>query len=216
MDWGLFVAVIALYVAIVEHRRNNSTSVAILKASGAAHTEVDVNNEKLFLCLEFTIRNRGLPLFSPTVALFWQSADGRGTKKFTLESADKAKATEFARGMIGTFSISTAGLREDPTSFLLDLSDIVKQNARLKIYSQGFEAYEISIGGWVCRLVHKWNRIANGFNYRFMRHVDIPTGKAVSIPKYLRPFSVDLFGAVESFLEMMRSERERNRERSEH
>jgi hypothetical protein len=75
-------------------------------------------------------------------------------------------------------------------NFIRQLEDTRKQKARICIYSQGYLAYSIRIGGFWDRAKGRWNKWAFSINRRFEktveRHGDIPLIKEFKpLPTFL-------------------------------
>lgn len=119
------------------------------------------------------IRNQGITLHNPRMAIQFAPKGGLGTLSIPLERRHErtGEHTEFARGMIAEFSIKTTEVNELGCKFFGMLEDCSPQNARLVISSQGYIAKSFRVGGRRDRLALRWNWIAFRFNRLFDRQV---------------------------------------------
>ena len=106
----------------------------------------------------------------------------------TLTAAQETRPAEFARGMIAEFEITSKKWLPFPNGkemfvqLFAGLTDARKQRARIVVYSQGYQAYSIAIGGFWDRLKGKWNRLAYKINSRFDKVVENPYAKRTTSP----------------------------------
>ena len=165
------LAVIALIFAWRVERRNTRVVLKIMECEGSSQRSVDENNCQIFHLFRVLIRNNGIILHNPTVALKFNRDDGRGTLSLKLRQLTEIPngANEFAKGMIAEFALKSYHLDKVGVDWLLSLKDVDTQKARLVVCSQEYVAAKIRLGGWSDRALRYWNRLAFRFNMKFWR-----------------------------------------------
>ncbi len=191
LDWSLVISVVALYVALVEVRRNNVASGRVTKARCSFTTSVSENNQNLFAQLELVIRNTGVKLIDPVVKLEFVGTDGCGGTAITLAERENIRGTagEFERSMFAAFELKSYKFDPVIVTWFKSIEDPGKQRAAFRVYSQSYLAYEFRIGGWLDRLKHRWNMLAHKVHWRFQRTIKANDGSdRLYIPAWLPTF----------------------------
>jgi hypothetical protein len=99
----------------------------------------------------------------------------------TTEPTPEKHPTEFARGMIAEFEITSAKLYPGVTSAefaarFSQLTNARKQRASITVHSQDFQACSIPISGFWDRSKRQWNWFADKINRRFDKVIPNPYG----------------------------------------
>lgn len=191
LDWSLIVSVVALYIAIVEVRRNNVASGRITKVRCSFIQSISENHEKLFAHLELVVRNTGVKLIDPVVKLEFVGTDGCGGTSITLAERKNIRgaAGEFERSMFAAFELKSYQFDPVIVTWFKTISDPGKQQAYFRVYSQSYLAYEFRIGGWLDRIKHRWNMLAHKVHWRFQRTIKANDGSdRLYIPAWLPTF----------------------------
>jgi len=191
LDWSLVVSVVAIYIAIVEVRRNNVASGRIKKARCSFIQSISENNEKLFAHFELVIRNTGIKLIDPIVKLEFVGTDGCGSTAIELAERKgiRGAAGEFERSMFAAFELKSYQFDPVIVTWFKSISDPGKQQAAFRVYSQSYLAYEFRIGGWMDRAKHRWNILAQKVHSRFERTIKANDGTdRLHLPAWLPTF----------------------------
>jgi hypothetical protein len=163
------VALVAIWFTWKESRRNNIPILKGIECKGSSETSIE-SKGKIVDKFEIWIRNCGMSLYGVRVCLAFQGKDGSGWATMPLRRSskyDNEDYPEFARGMVGKFSLRSDQLTPGDRSFLNLLKDPAKQKAELSIYSQDYLAYSIRIGNLRETMKRKWNWFAFRFNRLF-------------------------------------------------
>jgi hypothetical protein len=156
---AVVIAVASITVAIIETRRNNRTSLSLLDAVTSMRGAVNENDGKWFHELSLVLRNNGLPLHDVKAAItFAGIPPNTGTCSIGLREKESTQGKrELGKGMIVTYRLRSYDLDETTIAMLRRLQSPRRQHAALRIYSQDYLAYSISIGGW-------WDKWADYMN----------------------------------------------------
>jgi hypothetical protein len=130
---AMVLALVAIYVAVREVRRNNTVMLSILECSHTGRMSVDENNGRHFDHLWFLIRNGGIPIHSPAVTLNFRGRDGFGRLNVQLhKKSDRTGGhDELSRGMIAEFGFKSYELDTTAAGMLMELQDPAAQDACL-------------------------------------------------------------------------------------
>ncbi len=198
IDWSLTVAVcalvvtvFALYIAVVEVRRNNVPILSVRKCQCTFRDSIYENNQKLFAHFEIVIQNKGVTLTDPVVRLGFVDTDGCGGTSISLMEFEEIRGTqrEFERSMIAAFGWKSYKLQPFQVPMFLSLNDPGKQRATFRVYSQSYLAYQFRIGNWLDRLKRLWNAIAFRVQWPFRRTIKANDGSdRLYIPEWLPTF----------------------------
>jgi hypothetical protein len=171
---ALFVAVLALWFTINEARKNNCIILDIKKCEGSSCQSIDENKCQYFHYLKVLIRNKGIALFNVQLALTFQLPNYGGEMSFFLKRKDDntLEQNNFSRGMIAEFDLKSYLCHPHTLNSLMKLTDLAKQNACFRIYSQGYLAKEIRVSTQYERLKLKWNHWAYLFNKIFDKTIE--------------------------------------------
>jgi len=177
--FALFVAVLALWFAIRESRRNSSVVLRVRDCSFSYPQRLDENNAQHFGEFRVLIRNEGVALYAPQLRLSFLEITGYGIASMTVKRRGGSGDGEgsFQRGMIAEFSIKSYELDENDIRFLCRLENPAKQKAALCVYSQGYLARAIAVVTWAERIKSLWNKLAVKFNHRHYKK----TGEGVEV-----------------------------------
>lgn len=133
------LAVIAIVFAWRVERRNNISILKVLDTTGGIKASAEENQFKQFAHFTVLMRNVGISLHNPAVALTFGDIGGKAGIRILMKRTDEnpTGTSEFARGMIAEFSFKSYGLPTSTRDFLAALEAPRKQAARLIVYSQG-------------------------------------------------------------------------------
>lgn len=168
---ALIVAVIALWFALRESRRNSSVVLKVQDCRCSFPESVHENKGQSFTEFRVLIRNEGVSLYGPQLRLSFLEKDGFAIASMPMKrrDGDCRERDQFQRGMIAEFSIKTYELNQDDIRFLQRLEDVAKQRATLCLYSQGYLARAVPVVNWAERVKSLWNKFAVRFNYRSLK-----------------------------------------------
>jgi hypothetical protein len=179
---ALFVAALALWLTIREIKRNNCVILDIRECEGSTCQQAGENNCQFFHYLKVLIRNDGITLFNVQLALTYQlpKYGGGMSVHFQRKDDNSLEQNTFSRGMIAEFHLKSYLYDPFTIDRLIKLENLVKQNARLRVYSQGYLAKEIRISTLWDRLKLKWNKLAYRMNGKFEKVIQ-PEGEKVPL-----------------------------------
>ena len=198
-------AIIALWYAGYESRRNNRVVLRIRDFESSGTQAVDKNNGKFFHVLKLVIENRGISLHNIHASIGFQPSDNGDGGWFNFPLKRRALSgdrDEFARGMIAEFKLKSYEFKEHDFAFLKMIEDPTLQNAKFCIYSQDYLAHEFQIGGWVERKIKApWNRFAQWFNDLFTTKIGKnPEGCDVIRQRKILPIFLTLEWKLQNFV----------------
>lgn len=159
------IALVALWIAVSEASRNNRVVLKIVKV-GFSGTRDRFGSRKQFT---LTLKNQGISLHSPKVILTYIDTVGAGRCDIPLKlrKEQAGEHSEFSRGMIAEFVLSTADVEPRDLDLFLSLKDPTKQQAELVVTTQGYVAKAFRVGGLWDRLALRWSQIAYLINRKF-------------------------------------------------
>ena len=171
----LIVALLALYIARANYRRNNFPVIRLV--------ECECSYPSLGVCQFWVlIQNLGIPLHNIHLALSFNDASGFGRARMPLNArvrfpAEKPPSPvcegQYAKGMYAEFSFQTDELSKGDQTFLSLLKDPRKQGACLTLYSDGYRAWQCRLDRRSIRFRRLWNRLALKIDCLFTREVKI-------------------------------------------
>lgn len=192
---ALATAVVSIWIAIREVRLNNTVALAVEDVSYSARHVYGFNNEQLFHEFRILIRNRGVTLHGVIARIEFAAAlPQTGWLSMPLTANREVCGDgQFARGMIAEFRWRSCETDAAGIQMLNALKNCRKQNAVLRVYSQGYLAWTKPIAGLVpdcLKYVNRWLHLANrqslyslgksargekvyAYRYRFPTFVDI-------------------------------------------
>lgn len=215
------VALVAIWVAWAESRRNNRVILKARECRGSS-LQTARSGSRLYHQFEILIQNRGISLYNVAVSLSFRPKNGAGWLNLPLrcgsdepqEDTSTSGQPEFARGMVARFFLNTNDPQSEALTFLQMLEDPRTQDACLNVFAQGYLAYSFRIGGSWDRVRTRWNRLAYWFNNLF-QHSHGPSAwphrqatEIVHIPEIL-PQCVTLEHALTYFVESTRRKGQR-------
>lgn len=209
---SFIVALLALWIAWADYRRNNYVIVNVIECQCSHPMKMDENKGQLFHHFRVLIRNHGLPLYGVMAILSFNDEHG-GSVAIPLKKAGERNGThdEFARGMVAEFYFKSYELNKASLACLLLLKNMRKQDAHLRLYSSGYFARDIRIGGFVEWTKSIWNVVAYQLNRPFKRTVTKDeAGRPVK--KHYNPFRqfVNISWALRNFIEKLSREAGKN------
>ena len=172
LDAGFVIAAIALWVSIVEMRRNGSVLLRVIDFSTSTQQSASENNWQPFVHYKVKFRNLGIPLHEISVAIEFQAGDR--DIRVELAPDDKTKRIEFSKGMIAAFHFKSFQ-SIDQTAWLSKIDDCQKQKVRITVRSQGYLVKTIQCGNLINRIKKQWNRFATNLlfkNRKMLRYLD--------------------------------------------
>jgi hypothetical protein len=214
---ALIVALLALYIAYANYRRNNFVVVQIVECTATGLQSATENNWQFFHQFRVLIRNLGIPLHNMTMELCFRETTEHGVLSHYLEKRHDTVGgkDQFAKGMIAEFFLKSYLLKPESFDWLSRLSDPAKQDARFRVYSDGYLAAEIRIASVWDRFKAKWNQIANRVNHLRRRELNSPDGiTMVKYTKFLPSFAVVTGWPVKQFTSSLRRDSEKPAEAS--
>ena len=167
--FGLILSIFALWVAYSESRKSNSVLVSIEVCEYSGRQHIKINSGVWFGEYKILIKNKGISLHDPKLALAFKDSVGPGWVTFPIERRDEqtGQHSEFARGMIAEFSLRTYDVDANFYRPIKELKDLVDQHARLNLFSQGYLARSWYLGRKRDSLAHAWNSMAQRFNQEY-------------------------------------------------
>ena len=208
IDWvSLTIALLALWIAFADYRRNNYVIVKVMECSCSHPQSINENQQRPFHHFRVLVRNHGIPLYGLSAALKFTDEHGAGTFTLPLRRAgDKEELrNECGRGMIAEFYWKSYQLDDSDLGFLLSLKDVAKQHARLCLYSGGYFARAFRIGGSVERLKALWNKLAFKVNYPLQREVGRDAMGVSIVRRYeVCPRFLDISWTLNNVIEALR------------
>ena len=136
---SMLVGLAALGLAVRESRRNGSAIVQRLEAQASGGMNVAKNGGEYYSSFNLKIRNLGISLHDVSACLIFESEDGLCT--FELPPVGPIKA-EFSKGMIAEFCYESFAWPIWGPKMLSQLTDPVRQRARVVVKTQGLVAKE--------------------------------------------------------------------------
>lgn len=205
---ALVVGVVAIWFVWQETKRNNTPIVKIKECKGFSQQSVYENNGQLFHEVSVVLENRGVSLWNMSVAVQFRGADESGMSPddsgtFLFQLSPKVDRdsdpeqpplgrVEFARGMFAEYAIKSYKIQErGGGAYLGKLRDCWKQKARICVYSQGYLACSVRVGGFWDWIKGCWNRFAYKVNRHFEKTIERP-GQVplLKAPEIIPTFSV--------------------------
>jgi hypothetical protein len=193
-------------------RRNNAVILSILKCSNHGGFSVDENNGQRFDHLSLLVRNVGISVHSPAVTLNFRGRDGFGrlNVQLTKKSERTGAHDELSKGMIAEFGFKSYELDKTAAGMLMELEDPAAQDACLFIFSQGYLAKQVRVGGTRDRFASKWNSLAFRINRLFWRPAGVnskgQTGlKTFDVLPTIRTLDSPIMGFIRSIREQQRA-----------
>jgi hypothetical protein len=218
LSWGFdpaafAMALVAILVTLREVKRNNTVIFSILECSKHGRSSEGENNGQRFDHLLVLVRNVGVPIHDPAMSLNFTGRDGFG--RFNIQLHKKNERTgdhdELSKGMIAEFGFKSYELDATATGMLMELEDPAKQDACLFIFSQGYLAKQLRVGGLRDRVASKWNSLASRINRLFRRPAVTSKGKPGLNTFNLFPTLRTLDSPVMGFVESIRREHQQAR-----
>lgn len=172
----LVVALLALWIAFFNYRRNNHVVVQILHCESAS-THGIRDRYQLFRVL---LRNLGIPLHDISMHLSFTGPDGSGDATTPLHARDGTRiiAGQFAKGMMAEFEFRTDRMDDREPDFLEMLRDLRTQSARLDLAAGGYRATSFKLHSWTLPLKARWNwfahRLEDRLSYTVQREPPLP------------------------------------------
>lgn len=194
---ALATAVASIWIAIREVRLNNTVAITVEDVSHSARQVQGVNNKQLFHEFRVLIRNRGVTLHGVKARIEFAAALPQ-TGWFAMPLTPNREIGgdgQFARGMIAEFRWRSCEADAADIQMLNALKNCRKQDAVLRIYSQGYLAWSKPVAGFVpdcLKYLNRWLHLANrqslysvgkstrgdkvyAYRYRLPTFVDIET-----------------------------------------
>ena len=165
---SLIVALLALWIAWHNYRRNN---FAIIRIKHSENSEIHSVHEGSYSQFKIIVQNLGVPLFNLKMVLFFAVDSGLGRASLTVPAnGNKAiKEGQFAKGMITEFAFKTHHMAPEDCVLLSDLKDIKKQRAVLCLYADEFFVWKYRLHRGDTWIKRKWNRFATYLNLASLR-----------------------------------------------
>jgi hypothetical protein len=170
---AFLTSLFAVWFAWHESRKNNTVLLKIVDVQCTGRQAINENHCQPFMEFRVLIRNQGIALYDPQLALGYTEQSGFGSMTVPLKRRTKrtGEISQFARGMIAEFGFKTYEMDEHDFHMLNALKDVADQKARLTLFSQGFVAKVFHAGRWRDRLAQRWNSLAFRLNSKFDRKV---------------------------------------------
>jgi hypothetical protein len=169
INWNiitLIIALLALWVAYADYRRNNFTIIRLRDCTCSYTQSIDENACQTFCHFRIIIQNLGIPLHDVHMSLSFSGKDGSGRLNLPLKASEQITVPgQFAKGMIAAFSLKSHQLDKGGVAFLTALEDAKKQAASLCLYSDGFLVWECRLDSFWIPVQRFWNRLAGKVNY---------------------------------------------------
>lgn len=195
---AFLTSIFAVWFAYSESRKNNKVLVKIIDCktlySADLHDRSGITTQ-----FKVLVRNQGLSLHDPAMSLRFYDKGGFGTFNIPLKRRDErtGEHSEFSKGMIAEFGLRADEFDRAAISFLTNLEDVAGQDVHLVLFSQGYLAKQIRVGGPRDRLALRWNRFAYKFNRRFDRQIGERGIKVASILPEVRELSTPVRSFVQ-------------------
>lgn len=188
------IAVVALYVAWSNYRRNNFPVVKLLESGCSYSQRAGENNDRMYGKFNVRVRNLGIPLHNVHMTLSFVPPDGMGRASLPLPLADGGNRREgqLAKGMVAEFLLKSHLLTGGDKHFLSMFHDACRQATSLCLYSDGYLAWEWRLDTRRYRLKQLWNRFAWKVNPKLTRAVkadgrERPVMKTYWLPTFILP-----------------------------
>ena len=203
---SLVLSFVAIYYTWKESRTTNTVIVKILEGKTTSSQNMTENRGQLFDEFKVTVRNLGISLYDPQMALVFRPKSGMGhvTIPLNRRSRTKSELSEFGRGMIAEFGIKSFEIEPHHKPMFLMLEDVRTQEPSLVLFSQGYAAKTFKVWRAYSRLLRKWNTFAYDFNRKFEKHEVKDAMTIVKQRKVLPENLVDISLPLQFFVQRLR------------
>ena len=199
------IAGVALWIAYLAYRAAATVWIQLLSVDGAYTESLSENASQGFHHFDITIRNRGLTMQDVKVCLSLMS--NNGNHQFQLQRVQFSDSSiaiecggEFKPGMVGRFSLKSYQYPNLAKS-LDGFCGARKNDARIRIYTQGFLVFEARLWHRCYWLRSRWNALAFRVNRKFDKAIVVSDGRELLKLGCVLPLCNDSQFRIESFVE---------------
>jgi hypothetical protein len=201
---ALVVACAALVVAWNNFRRGNTAIVKLVSVSNSGGQRLDVNKREFYSQFEIKIKNLGIPLRNPSVALLGFTQLGSLSIPLQRLKEDQPVSNEgtLEKGMVARYAIRSFEMDSTDRSMVYELVDPDAVDISVSVYSEGYRVKEFCFPSKGVRLwlMCKWNRMAWAINEWFAYDIEKWGRKFTHRPDYIPTFA-EPFRRLKRFVE---------------